>query len=284
MRLKTQLAIQKAIEEQAPAAWHRKDFEVFLKERRRQWDAPQSLTTPKLISFLVDNEIVRVAEIQSKSYGDKRRYILGQPSPLQFALSFFKKSYLSHASALYVHGIGTSDMIYVNREQTPKKTTSRLSQGRIDMAFQNQPRRSAFEFANGSLKLTFLNGKHTGDAGVIEIPGPSDEPVRVTSLERTLIDCVVRPQYAGGIANVAEAYRAVSKRVSVPDLILLLRQAKYVYPYHQAIGFLLEKAGRNPQELERLRSLGIRFNFYLDYGMREPAFDARWRLYYPANL
>jgi hypothetical protein len=76
----------------------------------------------------------------------------------------------------------------------------------------------------------------------------------------------------------------VSKRVSVPDLILLLRQAKYVYPYHQAIGFLLEKAGRNPQELERLRSLGIRFNFYLDYGMREPAFDARWRLYYPANL
>jgi len=152
------------------------------------------------------------------------------------------------------------------------------------MAFQNQPRRSAFEFANGSLKLTFLNGKHTGDAGVIEIPGPSDEPVRVTSLERTLIDCVVRPQYAGGIANVAEAYRAVSKRVSVPDLILLLRQAKYVYPYHQAIGFLLEKAGRNPQELERLRSLGIRFNFYLDYGMREPAFDARWRLYYPANL
>jgi hypothetical protein len=35
-------------------------------------------------------------------------------------------------------GIRTSDMIYVNREQTPKKT-SRLSQGWIDMAFQNQP-------------------------------------------------------------------------------------------------------------------------------------------------
>jgi hypothetical protein len=247
------------------------------------WGAPQSLTTSELIAFLVDNEIVGVAEIRSKSYGDKKRYMIGQPSPLQFALSFFRNSYLSHASALSVHGIGASDMIYVNREQTPKKTTSRLSQGRIDMAFQNQPRRSAFEFANGNVQLTFLNGKHTGNAGVMEMPGPSGEQVQVTSLERTLIDCVVRPQYAGGIAAVAEAYRTAANRVSVADVILLLRKTKYVYPYHQAIGFLLERAGRSPQDLEPLRSLGIRFNFYLDYGMKAPAFDAGWRLHYPPN-
>ena len=65
------------------------------------------------------------------------------------------------------------------------------------MAFENQPRRSAFEFVSGSFRVTFLNGKHTGDAGVIEMPGPSAERVRVTSLERTFIDCVVCPQYAG---------------------------------------------------------------------------------------
>jgi hypothetical protein len=210
--------------------------------------------------------------------------MIGQPSPLQFSLSFFKRSYLSHASALYVHGIGTSDMIYVNREQTPKNTTSRLSQGRIDMAFQNEPRRSAFEFVNGSFKVTFLNGKNTGNAGVIEMHGPLGEQVQVTSLERTLSDCVVRPQYAGGIAAVAAAYRTAANRVVIADLVLLLRKTKYVYPYHQAIGFLLERAGRSPQELEPLRALGVRFKFYLDYGMKSPAFDAGWKLHYPKAL
>ncbi len=284
MQLKAQLAIQKDIEAQLPSAWSRNDFEALLWERRELWGAPQSLTTSELIAFLVDNDIIRVAEIRSKAYGDKKRYLIGQPSPLEFALSFFKHSYLSHASALSIHGIGKSDMIYVNREQTPKKTTSRLSQGRIDMAFQNQPRRSAFEFTNGSFKITFLNGKNTGNAGVIEIPGPSGEQVRVTSLERTLIDCVVRPQYAGDITAVAEAYRTSANRVVIADVMLLLRRTKYVYPYHQAIGFLLERAGRSPQELEPLRSLGIRFNFYLDYGMKAPAFDSQWKLHYPKTL
>ena len=210
MKLKTELAIKAAIETQAPAAWSRKNFEALLKQYREAWGAPQSLTTSGLIEFLIDNEIVRPVEIRSKAYDRKMRYVLGRPSPLQFALSFFKDSYLSHASALEVHGLGSSEMTYVNREQSPKKTTSRLSQGRIDMAFESQPRRSSFEFVSGSFKVTFLNGKHTGDAGVIEMLGPSAERVRVTSLERTFIDCVVRPQYAGGIAKVAAAYRDAS--------------------------------------------------------------------------
>ena len=71
MRLKTQLAIIADIEAQAPAAWNRKNFEVFLKRYREQWGAPQSLTTSELIDFLIDNEIVRPVEIESKAYAAK---------------------------------------------------------------------------------------------------------------------------------------------------------------------------------------------------------------------
>ena len=152
------------------------------------------------------------------------------------------------------------------------------------MAFENQPRRSAFEFASGTFRVTFLNGKHTGNAGVVEMPGPSAERVRVTSLERTFIDCVVRPQYAGGIAKVVAAYRDAANRVSIPDLVLLLRKTKYVYPYHQAIGFLLQLAGRTEEDLKPLFSLGRQFKFYLDYEMESPAFDPHWKLHYPAGL
>lgn len=152
------------------------------------------------------------------------------------------------------------------------------------MAFESQPRRSSFEFVSGSFKVTFLNGKHTGDAGVIEMLGPSAERVRVTSLERTFIDCVVRPQYAGGIAKVAAAYRDAAHRVSIPDLVLLLKKTKYVYPYHQAIGFLLQMTGRAEEDLKPLLSLGLQFKFYLDYRMEAPAFDPYWKLYYPPGL
>jgi hypothetical protein len=115
-KTKTELAIKAAIEARAPAAWSRKNFETLLKQHREAWGAPQSLTTSGLIEFLIDNEIVRPVEIRSKAYDRKMRYVLGRPSPLQFALSFFKDSYLSHSSALEVHGLGSSEMTYVNRE------------------------------------------------------------------------------------------------------------------------------------------------------------------------
>ena len=118
----------------------------------------------------------------------------------------------------------------------------------------------------------------------MKCPAPPAERVRVTSLERTFIDCVVRPQYAGGIAKVAAAYRDGAHRVSIPDMVLLLKKTKYIYPYHQAIGFLLQMAGRTEEDLKPLLSLGLRFKFYLDYGMEAPAFVPQWKLYYPAGL
>ena len=56
----------------------------------------------------------------------------------------------------------------MNHEQTPKKTASRLSQTGIDRAFKNQPRRSSYEFRTETHTFIFLNGKNTGDAGVVE--------------------------------------------------------------------------------------------------------------------
>jgi hypothetical protein len=49
-----------------------------------------------------------------------------------------------------------------------------------------------------------LSGKHTGGLEVREMPLASGAKVRVTSLERTLIDATVRPGYVGGVASVLE--------------------------------------------------------------------------------
>ncbi len=284
MRLKTQLVIKADIDAQPPRAWIRKDFVAYLKAHRKDWNAPEYLTAGGLISFLLENEIARIAEISSKDYGRKSRYVTGNLSHLQFATSFFKNSYLSHATALHLHGLLPLGEVFVNHEQTPKKTTSRLSQHRIDQAFRNAPRSSSYVFHTNSTTITFLNGKNTGNAGVIEVVGPTGETLRSTSLERTLIDSVVRPQYAGGIPSVLDTARRIRDRISIPEIIRLLKLTRYAYPYHQALGFLLEKAGLSAAQLQPLRQLPLSFKFYLDYAMNEPAYDSDWKLYYPSDL
>lgn len=284
MRLKTQLAIKADIESLPPRAWSRKDLQTYLAEKRESWNAPQYLTTALFINFLLENELARASEIRSKEYDSKSRYVTGELTILPFACSFFPRSYISHATALHVHGLLPIGTIYVNHEQSPKKTTSRLSQGRIDQAFQNQPRRSAFEFKTQRHTIIFLNGKNTRDAGVIETTGPSGETLRCSSLGRTLIDCVVRPQYVGGIDALSTILPKAIDRVSTEEIVGLLAQTKYAYPYHQSLGFLLERAGAPESQLEPLRKLPRRFKFYLDYGIKHPLYDPKWQVYYPATM
>ena len=57
-----------------------------------------------------------------------------------------------------------------------------------------------------------------------------------------------------------------------------------MYPYHQAIGFLMQRVGYSETDYRRLQALGLDYDFYLGHGLKEPAYSEDWRLYYPANL
>jgi hypothetical protein len=127
---------------------------------------------------------------------------------------------------------------------------------------------------------------HTGLLGVIERELPDVPiPVRVTSIERTLIDIAVRPAYAGGTQAVLNAYQQASRDVDVQTLINLLDKIKYIYPYHQSIGFYMEHSGcYSPEQMELIRCIPRHYNFYLDYEIRDPSFDKTWRIFYPKSL
>jgi len=51
------------------------------------------------------------------------------------------------------------------------------------------------------------------------------------------------PQYAGGICKVIRAFEKAKDHVSVPQIATLLAKMKFTYPYHQALGFVLQKVG-----------------------------------------
>ena len=204
----------------------------------------------------------------------------------------WKGAYLSHGTAVFLHALNDQlpKLIYVNKEQSLKGAGSRaeLQQTAIDRAFRkNSQRLSRFEFAYDGKdggRFLRLNGKNTGRLEVGSTVLEDGTTVPVTKLERTLIDIVVRPAYAGGVYMVLEAYRRARPNVSIATLLATLKKLDYVYPFHQAIGFYLQKAEYQPKQYERFRSLGISLDFYLDYGLREPEFDPQWRLYFPKGL
>jgi hypothetical protein len=117
-----------------------------------------------------------------------------------------------------------------------------------------------------------------------EVAGPAGFPLAVTKLERTLIDIAVRPNYAGGVHEVLEAYRGAKANVSVNLLVATLRKMDYVYPYHQAIGFYMQRSGYEERRLARLRDLGMTFDFYLGNDIKEPDYDPEWRIFIPSGL
>jgi hypothetical protein len=176
-------------------------------------------------------------------------------------------------------------VVYVNQEQSAKPApTGSLTQSAIDRAFQNRARASQYIFRHGSTKFVLLSGKQSGNLGVIPMPDETGTPYPTTHLERTLIDITVRPAYAGGVAAVLEAYRQAHRRLSIPTLVDTLARLDYVYPFHQAIGFYLERAGTTQEETAPLRALGLEYDFYLVNQIEKAARDATWRIYYPREL
>lgn len=129
-----------------------------------------------------------------------------------------------------------------------------------------------------------LAGKNTGRLGVEPGTHPHAQGIDVTNLERTLIDITVRPDYAGGIHQVLDAFETARERVSVPAIISTLDRLKHAYPYAQAIGFLMHRAGYKEECLEPLRSRVGRFKFYLAHAIKDPEYDAAWKLFFPRKL
>ena len=134
-------------------------------------------------------------------------------------------------------------------------------------------------------RICLLHGSRTDGAGIEQMPDESGARLRVTGIERTLIDIAVRPSYSGGPAEVLRAYERAQPRVSVNTMAALLKRLNFAYPYHQVIGYYLERAGvYSDEQLDLFRRIPIEFDFYLDYAMKGPKYVQKWRLFVPQGF
>ncbi|MCF7957748.1 MAG: hypothetical protein K9M57_04790 [Phycisphaerae bacterium] len=263
------------------------DLDGILRQNRSAWEIPRATTTLDFIQSLITD-----GKIQSEFFDFPTRkfvrYTRDNPSISEVILSLKPGCHFSHHTAMYLHELTNSPppAIYVNFEQNPKNQPPlTLRQESINVAFGRNPRVTTNIAEYQNQKIYLLNGMHTDNLGVISCQGPADELIRVTCPERTLIDITVRPAYSGGPAEVLNAFRLARGKFSVTKLADMLKTMTHSYPYHQAIGFYLQRTGvYAPAILKPLREFPIKFDFYLTHQIQNPSYDPNWRIYYPAEL
>jgi len=274
--------------QELPSRVHKhSDIRQILSDNRDFWRLAISTTVDAFISFLLDETKLRKVSLDFP-YRREIRYTWGDVSTYELALSLRPNCYFTHYTAVYLHELTDQvpKTIYLNHEQPPKRyRDSDLDQTRIDSAFRRTVRASKNVATYYGQRICLLNGMHTGGTGVMEMQGGLGETIRATNVERTLIDITVRPVYTGGVFEVLQAYRLAKDKVQINKLVATLVKLNYIYPYHQAIGFYLEKAGVYKQELiDLVRRFEKNFDFYLAHGMKDVEYSKGWRLFYPKGF
>lgn len=263
------------------------DLRCMLRENAKIWRLRKDTTVREFIDFLEGEHLLSHLECDAYPLRTAKRYLRGSPSLEQVAMSLEPQGYLSHGTALFWHGLlkGASKRVILNHEQSPKPTSKgAMEQGAIDRAFAKGQRSSQFVYRCEAGEIQVINGKSTGNYGVVSVKDSKGNELRVTDLERTLVDCAVRPGYAQGILQVLDSYRLALPKLDMTLLIKALKKLGHAYPYHQSIGFLLEKAGASADLLSPLKQMGLKHDFYVDHEIKAPCFNASWRVRYPCEL
>ena len=261
----------------------------ILTEQRAFWRLAQSTNSAAFVKFFIEHGKLKQLRFPFP-YRPEIRYTWGEVPFLEVIGSLKEGSYFTHYSAMRIHGLTEQvpKTIYLNYEQRPHIQSGVLVQRSLDNAFKAKPRVSNNVIEFDDVRICLINGMHTGALGVVEervaydASGPAK--VRVTNIERTLIDIVVRPVYSGGVAEVLKAFKQAKDRASVNRITAFLQKLNYLYPYHQTIGFYLERAGYSAAAVDLLRQFPMNFDFYLAQQMGQTDFVPSWRLHIPKGF
>jgi hypothetical protein len=247
---------------------------------------PSSATVNAVLSSLLQHKTVRKITLPFP-YRTETRYAFGPVSDLELVQSLDRCGYFSHFTALHLNDLTEQipKTVYFNVEQNASAGGGDLTQDGIDRAFRLKPRVSSNVIEYNKIRIHRLSGGNTGQLGVVDIQhAQSTSLLRTTDIERTLIDATVRPIYSGGVALVAKAFEIAADQASVEKLVDYLKRLNYTYPYHQAIGFYLQRAGYDESKLRLLSRFPMEFDFYLSHGIKSTEYNREWRLFVPKGF
>jgi len=265
------------------------DLEAILHYHHERQIIPESLKTKEFVAFLLEERILKAHHFVFSGI-PITVYVRGQKySIYEMALKTGGAgAYISHYSAAFINELTDQvpKTIYVTVPQARKHSEQViLTQEQIDSAFSTESRPSKAIVSIEGYRIARLNSMDSEGVGVVESKAPEGTRVLVTDIERTLLDIVVRPIYAGGPHQVLQSFSRAYGRMSTNRLMAYYKKMKYIYPYHQAIGFYMEKAGNySDNSIKMLRNIKKDRDFYLLHGMTDAVYVPEWRLFVPKGF
>ena len=151
--------------------------------------------------------------------------------------------YIAYFSALEVHGLITqpalTEQIVVNKQIKPSKT----------------------KIKNIEFQFIYHNKKHF--FGNINVWISDYDKVLCSDLEKTIIDCLYKPDYAGGIVEISKAIYKTKNQI---DYIQLFEYAKKFESQSviKRLGFLLELFEINTKIIKKMQSVKMSSYTLLD--------------------
>ena len=264
------------------------ELQAIFNKQKKFWRLPEHMGRKNFIHNLLKKTALKEVTFPFPNRQEVR-YVWGEAPLLAVVASLKKRGYFTHYTAMHLHGLTDQipTTIFLNEEQSEKSANKLnvLSQSAIDQAFKRNVRISHNVAEIEKHRICLLSGKFTNNAGVISIKMAEDGPILpVTSLERTLIDITVRPVYSGGVQEVLSAFERAKDTVQINRMLALLHKINFIYPYHQAIGFYLERAGYSAAQLKLLDKFKKEYDFYLVHGMKSSDYSSKWRLFFPKGF
>lgn len=264
-----------------------KELGEIFRENSEEWRLAMYTSRSSFADYLREKRVLQKLTIKFDENTKIVRYGLrGEFSKVEFFLSLASNSYLSHYTAMGYHQLTEQipKTYYVNKELTPKyiKPTP-LTQEGIDSAFSKPPRVSHKVATYKGDRVVLLNSKNSNELGIVKELWDG-RFVRMTNIERTLIDCAVSPDYAGGVYEVAKAFRLARDKASSNKIYAMFKKLDYIYPFHQVLGFYLENAGFDSVVIRRFAEMPMPHKFYLTKGMEGADYVEKWRLFVPKSF
>ena len=271
-----------------PSVYRYQEIAELFSLNRSRWNLPVAMNLRKFITAIIDHGLV---EYGSLEFGDVEYiyFYTSEASMFQIVTRVGGAAHLSYATALYFWGLAEDlgGKVYLNQEQT-KRTIKKgkLSQDAINQVFSRPQRETSLATIYNEYRIVLTSSKFSDGLGIIEGDFEETGSVNITDIERSLIDCVVRPAYAEPEILLAAFRNArLNNSISVVKLATYLKQLDYVYPYEQAIGLYLEYAGNyTDEEILLFKREVMNFDFYLDYDILETQYSEKWRLFFPVNF
>ena len=126
------------------------DIANILQTNRGGWRLTQNTTIATFLDFLTKKTKLTDVKFTSNTYRPITRYVWGASSPYQLALSLGRHAYLTHGTAVFLHGLNDQipRTIYVNKEQSkkPAPNPSSITQESLSRAFSAPQRESNYLF------------------------------------------------------------------------------------------------------------------------------------------